>query len=251
MRQTLAEIGQQLATDKTRSAGYIENYERYLGHLRDEPVRLLELGVFQGGSLLMWQRYFPQGVIVGLDLQPNPLSEMPERVHFYQGSQDDTALLERIARECAPQGFDIVIDDAAHIGTLARTSFRYLFEKHIKPGGLYVIEDWGTGYWESWPDGSAYRSAQRQPIAQPNAAQSFRDRLAKWLGSALPAPPNPAVDPNFAMHNFGMVGLVKELVDEVAWGDITHPQLGSDLPQRAFKIPEITVKHGQVFVVKA
>ena len=147
MIKTLAEIGREQDTDKTQSQGYIENYERHFGHLRNMPVQLLELGVWHGGSLLMWQEYFATGLVVGLDLQPNPLKEMPERVRFYQGSQDDGILLGHVARECAPDGFDIIIDDASHIGTLARTSFHNLFEKHLKSGGIYVIEDWGTGYW--------------------------------------------------------------------------------------------------------
>ena len=68
MQQTLAEIGLQFDTDKTRSPGYIENYECHFGHLREMPVRLLELGVYHGGSLLMWQKYFSKGLVVGLDL---------------------------------------------------------------------------------------------------------------------------------------------------------------------------------------
>jgi hypothetical protein len=52
-----------------------------------------------------------------------PLTVMPERIRFYQGSQDDEALLDPLAKECAPDGFDIVIDDASHIGKLARVSF--------------------------------------------------------------------------------------------------------------------------------
>ena len=97
MRRTLSEIANDLDTDKTESQGYIENYDRHFGHLRSKPVRLLELGVLHGGSLLMWQEYFPEGLVVGLDLNPNPFSEMPERVRFYRGSQDnETLTLQRI-----------------------------------------------------------------------------------------------------------------------------------------------------------
>src|SRR5438309_8699047 len=52
--------------------------------------------------------------------------------------------------ETAPEGFDVIIDDCSHIGELTRISFWHLFEHHLKPGGLYVIEDWSTGYWDSW-----------------------------------------------------------------------------------------------------
>ncbi len=207
MEKNLIEIGRLFDTDKTESLGYADNYERHFGHLRDKPVKLLELGVYHGGSLLMWNEYFQKGRAVGLDLSPNPLKTLPERVRFYQGSQDDIALLSLIAEENAPEGFDIIIDDAAHVGTIARQSFRTLFDNHLKPGGTYVIEDWGTGYWKTWPDGSLYHHAQGNRSDKRSGPASF--------------------DPNFAVHNFGMVGFIKELVDQVAWGDITRPGFGN------------------------
>ena len=61
--------------------------------------------------------------------------------------------MSRVANETAPDGFDIIIDDASHIGEFTKRSFWYLFDHHLKPGGLYVIEDWLTGYVDNWPDG--------------------------------------------------------------------------------------------------
>jgi SAM-dependent methyltransferase len=233
MQKTLAEIINKLDTDKAQSA-YIEKYERHVGHLRNNNVKILELGVFHGGSLLMWEEYFAKGLIVGLDMSPNPLKEMPERVRFYQGSQDDDALLDRLSQECAPDGFDIIIDDASHIGTITRASFRNLFMKHLKPGGIYVIEDWGTGYWSSWPDGSEYR----MPIELSSEVKG--QSITKH-----------AVDPDFASHNFGMVGFIKELVDEVSWPDIIRGRVNNDIPKRNSLISEIAIYGGIVFMVKA
>ena len=201
----------------------------------------------------MWHEYFSSGLVVGLDLKPNPLKDMPERMRFYQGSQDDEALLEMIASECAPDGFDIVIDDASHIGRLARASYRHPFEKHVKQGGIYVVEDWGTGYWSSWPDGQGYPLF---PVNRPDASakkRSFLNKVSTKLGSAVRGfACRPASDPHFATHNFGMVGFVKELFDEVAWPDITSPGRGNpSLQPRAAKIRELTIYMGHAFVVKA
>ena len=220
------------------------------GHCAENPLRLLELGVFHGGSLLMWQEYFPRGLVVGLDLNPNPFAQMPDRVRFYQGAQDDHDLLDRIARECAPEGFDIVLDDASHVGTLARASFRKLFGQHLKRGELYVVEDWGTGYWDSWSDGRRYRMADEQRQSAGRAIASTSRRALAALG--IQPPPHADTDPHFAAHNFGMVGFVKELVDEAAWQDITSPDRGNpSLQRRASLIRELTVYSGHVFVVKA
>ena len=50
--------------------------------------------------------------------------------------------------------FDIIIDDGAHTYSHTKASFDVLFNDYLKPGGIYVIEDWGTSYFPDWPDGS-------------------------------------------------------------------------------------------------
>ncbi len=98
-----------------------------------------------------------KGLIVGLDLNPVELNDASERIRTYRGEQQDIDLLDQIARETAPDGFDVIIDDCSHIGELTRISFWHLFNHHLKPRFLYVIEDWSTGYWDSWFDGVGFR----------------------------------------------------------------------------------------------
>jgi hypothetical protein len=249
MTKTLAQIAAQYDTDKTHS-GYIGPYERHVGHLRDLPIKLLELGVFRGGSLLMWQEFFAKGLIVGVDLGVNPFQEMPERIRFYQGAQDDSSFLDRSSQQCAPEGFDIIIDDASHIGTLTRRTFQSLFMKHLKPGGFYVIEDWGTGYWDSWADGSCYTYAGNE--ADAGRAKRNDSSHESPLMPLTSLSSRPQTDADFPAHNFGLVGFIKELVDEIAWPDITHPTRGNpDLPKRPSMIREIALSCGLAFIVKA
>jgi hypothetical protein len=155
---SLAAYAQQNAFEG-KSLSCLELYEKRFGPLRDQPIALLELGVAKGKSIEMWRDCFPKATIVGLDLLPE-WESTEERVRIYRGRQDDLALLDRIAAICAPRGFDIIIDDAAHIGQLAKASFRQLFMHHLKRGAFYAIEDWGTGYFGNhvyYPDGHYYR----------------------------------------------------------------------------------------------
>jgi SAM-dependent methyltransferase len=253
MPRSLHDIAASFDTDKTESNTYIENFERHFGPLRQEPVKMLELGVFRGGSMLTWHEYFPQGLIVGLDMLPNPIANMPDRMRFYQGSQVDMQLLDRIAAECAPEGFDIVLDDASHLGKLTRASYRNLFHKHLKPGGIYVVEDWGTGYWANWPDGSLYRPAIELLTRAPAWNPSLRWRIARKLGLVgRKQPQHLDSDPSFSVNNFGMVGFIKELVDEIAWPDITSPGRGDPgQGMRGSTIREMALYCGHAFVVKA
>ena len=253
MKPSLTDIARCHDTDKWESVNYLANYEHHISHLREQAIRLLEIGVLKGGSLLMWADYFKAGEIVGIDINPCPLAQLPPTVSFHQGSQSDSAFLHRVSRTHAPTGFDIIIDDASHFGSLSRESFRVLFDAHLKPGGIYVIEDWGTGYWGSWPDGSTYVPAQPAESGPSGPSQpSLLLRLMKRMGLANPGKASPPLDPNFAHHNFGMVGFVKELIDEVGWADVTHAKFsGSRLAPRHSTIRSMTVSHGQVFIVKA
>ncbi|MEX2116630.1 MAG: hypothetical protein WEB37_07075 [Bacteroidota bacterium] len=122
--------------------------------MRNNDVRILELGIKDGGSLNLWREYFPQGIVVGLDINPIHVESPDGRIRTYAGPQQDTGLLDKLARENTTDGFDIIIDDCAHIGVFSRISFWHLFEHHLKSGGMYVVEDWGTGYWWDWVDGS-------------------------------------------------------------------------------------------------
>lgn len=145
-----------------------------------------------------------------------------------------------------PEGFDVVIDDCSHVGHLARASFWHLFDNHLKPGGFYVIEDWGTGYWDFWPDGVRYRGGRRaahspvrhrllRAVTRLGNSPAGRLPLARPLASAAKRALQRGL---YATHDFGMVGFVKELIDELGAADITHPEFGTP-PQRASKFREM------------
>jgi hypothetical protein len=136
-------------TDKIQHH-YLEVYDPILSRWTDRDLKLLEIGVHKGGSLELWRDYFPKGAIVGIDLEL-PEGFIPgEHIQLFKGSQTDTQFLSQVAISTAPDGFDIIIDDASHIGELTKTTFWHLFDHHLKPGGLYAIEDWGTGYFDDF-----------------------------------------------------------------------------------------------------
>jgi hypothetical protein len=231
----------------------LRNYERYFSDAAERKVKLLEIGVRGGGSLLMWQDYFRRGTIVGLDLNPCEIQGATGRLHFYQGAQQDCALLDRIRREHAPDGFDIIIDDGSHIGALTRVSFWHLFDNHLKDGGVYAIEDWRTGYWNDWPDGIRYvgadgeRSFMQRLVGAPEGHRSI---LQKVAGRLLTRQEKRRHFSRFPSHLYGMVGVIKELMDELGMDAITDPAHKAPGPHRypRFRSMEATV--GQVFIVK-
>jgi hypothetical protein len=211
-------------------AHYMRNYDEFLGPLRDRPLRLLELGIAEGDSLRRWAEWLPQARIVGLDIRPRIAGLDNERIATYQGEQQDRALLDRIGSEQAPDGFDVIIDDASHVGQLTRVSFWHLYQHHLKPGGYYFIEDWGTGYWPQYVDGRKYRPSEPRLLPRErmfNAlSASALVRGNQFLRKAVGWTRWRAVRRSFPSHQRGMVGFVKELVDECGMADITHPDFG-------------------------
>ena len=118
---------------------YLDKYEFVLRSFRDQPIRLLELGVFQGASLRMWKTYFPRGEIFGVDIGEDVGKYEEERIYIIQADLSNAAQLTRLA-EIQPQ---IIIDDASHIVSHQILALFTLFE--ILPhGGVYIVEDLET-----------------------------------------------------------------------------------------------------------
>jgi len=244
-------------TDKGFRQDYLRLYEDIFDPLVDKDIVLLELGVEKGGSLLLWRDYFEKATIVGLDVNPVRINDPTGRVHIYQGYQQDKNLLDRIAREQAPEGFDVIIDDCSHIGELTRISFWHLFTNHLKPGGIYAIEDIGTAYldklFHAFVDGKGYR---------PFSYTTY-DSLRYTLASHVDSIRNRAILRHFPRllnqlsacvfhrrrirsHDYGLIGFVKELIDAL------HVQSNwGGGPYRSAQIHRVIVAYNRAIVLKS
>ncbi len=170
---------------------YFAEYERLLGPIRNEPLKIVEFGVASGASMLVWRDYLPNATIIGVDLAPTAPAAVAEspRLHFVSGSQDDPATLAKV-RQIAGGALDLVVDDCAHVGRFAKRSFVGLFDA-VKPGRSYVIEDICAAFLVEHI--SAFDDA-RKFVAPPlvDRKQNIKD---------------------FASHTNGLVGFVKQLID--------------------------------------
>src|SRR6476619_5089362 len=217
-------------TDKIRH-GYLDVYDAILAPWVDEEITLLELGVYRGGSLKLWRDYFPRGSIVGIDRKLPQNFRPGERIQVFEGSHGNKRFLSEVANRTAPNGFDIIIDDASHIGEKTRMAFWYLFDHHLKPGGLYAIEDWGTGYLDDFPDGKT------PDLRHPHVSQNLVNASMPTENIKIPVP----------CHSYGMVGFIKELVDEQGAASIAMGRKGAF---RLSKFENLVITPGIVFVSK-
>lgn len=127
--------------------GFVPVYEE-LARKIGSNATVLELGVREGDSLRMWQGLFPGGLVAGVDNDAEGTSTWPEGTVELRYSQDDPAMAAA-AQAASPDGYDLVVDDASHVGELTAKSFELLWPQVVR-GGYYVIEDWHLGYLPEW-----------------------------------------------------------------------------------------------------
>jgi hypothetical protein len=136
---------------------YLPIYESlFAGFIaRGQPVRVLEIGVQNGGSLQIWSKYFPAGsTVVGIDIHPACASLAVEpNISIRIGDASSPSALDCMLGEA---NFDIIIDDGSHRSDQVVSTFWACFER-LSPGGFYVIEDLHCSYWKS--HGGGFRLA--------------------------------------------------------------------------------------------
>ena len=119
--------------DKGYRHGYEQVYEPIFEPIRNDEIRILEIGVFAGASINAWLEYFPNAKIVGVDTFGRiPKKEIklidPSRVELIQSDSRKVQFTDR---------FDFIIDDGSHRFDIQADTFANLIEYTE----LYFIED--------------------------------------------------------------------------------------------------------------
>jgi hypothetical protein len=124
---------------------YFDVYERYFSKFRNKKITIVEIGVYQGGSLQMWRKYFgKEATIWGIDIDPRCKSLEDENTHILIGSQEDPLFLRSIIDKIGM--IDILIDDGGHTQDQQIVSFEELYQQVNPDGGIYLCEDVHTSY---------------------------------------------------------------------------------------------------------
>jgi cephalosporin hydroxylase len=149
-------------------SAYLTEYDRIFQEYREKPVKLLEIGVQNGGSLEAWSRYFPNALkIVGCDIDPKCASlgyEDPRIAVVIGDANSDDA--QAAILEHAP-ALDIIIDDGSHRSSDVIKSFARYFP-YLTNGGVYAVEDLHCSYWKEFQGG----------LYDPFSSVTFFKRLA-------------------------------------------------------------------------
>ena len=158
--KTIAELYQTHdgnVSDKWSS--YFAFYERAFSPIRNNPVRLLEVGIQNGGSLEIWGKYFSNAQkLLGCDINPNcrKIEHSDPRISVIIGDIKAPPTLQQVFEQ-SPK-FDVIIDDGSHTSSDIIQAFCKLFSS-LEHGGLYIIEDLHASYWKPWEGGLNLRTS--------------------------------------------------------------------------------------------
>jgi predicted O-methyltransferase YrrM len=157
---------------------------------RNDVSNIVELGIDRGGSTALLALLFESARLVALELKPTRVSSLDDfiaahrlnasvRPYFGVDQADRVRLNGILDAEFAATSLDLVVDDASHLCNETTTSFNLLFPR-LRPGGLYVIEDWS---WQHMRDEAIERF-----LATPDGHEEFARQLVTGESqqSALP-----------------------------------------------------------------
>lgn len=122
-------------TDKSSEGhNYCHVYEELFEPIRYEPLKVVEIGVWQGGSCRMWADYFVNSIIYGVDVNPKcEQKDVPFNLIIHDATKETI-------KDHLPAIIDVVIDDGSHDTTEQIATLELLFPL-LSEEGIYIIED--------------------------------------------------------------------------------------------------------------
>ena len=133
-------LSRRFPTDKGSYHDYLRLYDALFEPYREVTgLRLLEVGVKKGGSLVLWRELFAESAFVyGIEVNPDA-PRFPHDAHIkvlILDSRDQA----RVRGALGDLRFDIIIDDGLHTPEAQWSTFANL-RPCLAPTGVYVIED--------------------------------------------------------------------------------------------------------------
>ena len=140
--EQLEEIFNRHKTDKIINFhNYTRQYETLLKDFRDKPIKYLEIGVFNGGSIRAFREAFKNSTcILGLDIDSacKLYEDTSNNIFIEIGNATDFNFIEKIIEKYGM--FDVILDDGSHINREVIQTFELLFPL-LNDNGLYIVED--------------------------------------------------------------------------------------------------------------
>jgi cephalosporin hydroxylase len=147
---SLEELADGSRTDKNTTHSYLPLYQTLLVGKKESAKNVLEIGIYDGGSIKLWSDYFTNATVYGLDISPidrvwdgiknNDKIVLHTSTDAYNNIFVVTNLLNKEIK------FDFMLDDGPH--TLeSMKQFIKLYSRLMTDDGILIIEDVQSWDW--------------------------------------------------------------------------------------------------------
>jgi len=120
---------------------YTRQYNTLLNNFIEKPIKYLEIGVYNGGSITAFKELFKHSTcILGLDINNNckTFQDISNNIFVEIGDATDANFINTITKNYG--SFDVILDDGSHSNRDVIKSFELLFPL-LNDNGLYIVED--------------------------------------------------------------------------------------------------------------
>ncbi len=207
---------------------YFEIYDQWFKKYRGKEVVILEIGVYQGGSLNMWRDYFGEkAMIYALDINPLCKQFETKNTKIFIGSQEDKEFLNFVKSQIPK--INILIDDGGHSMNQQIVSFEELYD-HIKDDGLYICEDLHTSYWKNYGGGFKNKNSFIE------YSKTLIDRINAWHARDKKLKVNDFTRSTYSLHYYPSVLVIQK---QVMQPPISRKTGQIIIPQENFPLPDL------------
>ena len=160
----------QLEQWSVKVSSYFPVYDLVIGKYRGRHnVVFVEIGVAEGGSLLMWRDYLGSDArIIGVDFDPAAVKMRDKGFEIFIGDQSSPDFWQNFFTTVGD--IDVLLDDGGHTNKHQISTVEYCLD-HIKDGGVILVEDVGTSFLADYGNPSKYSFI--------NYAKSIADRIQR------------------------------------------------------------------------
>jgi len=163
-RTALCKVMLRHGSDKSHFHNYTTVYSVLFTKFKSSPLKIFELGLgsnnldvpsnmgvsgVPGASLRGWREFFPNAHIYGADIDRGILFQESRIMTFHCDQLNQSAIGELWSTPELRDGADIIIEDGLHTFE-GNTSFLERSLDHLRPDGIYVIEDIDKDDLDKW-----------------------------------------------------------------------------------------------------
>lgn len=133
---------------------YFKNYDDLLSKFAGKNIKMIEVGIQDGGSLKIWQEYFGKNSeIIGVDLNPECKKFEENNIKIFIGSQSDKFFWKGLFNKIG--NVDLIIDDGGHMNDQQIITAVSCIP-YINDGGMLITEDVHASYLKRFNNPSKY-----------------------------------------------------------------------------------------------